>query len=223
MKNSKGMILKIVVLCAIAAAAIYFASHYNIREFTPRRIRNTIVALGPSGPIVFVALYTIRPLILFPANIFSTAGGLAFGTALGALYNYIGAVMSSILAFWVARLLGRDFIERLFGNRMKRFDLMMEKSGFSIVFYLRFFSPFDPLSYACGLSKLKFGQYLIATMIPIIPGTIAYSYFGSSFSKIESWHDLLSGNFLIPALVLIITLFIPLAVKKLRPAGKQIQ
>lgn len=216
-KNSLGVIIRILVLCGIVGGAIYFFRGHNIHDITPIKIKNYIHSFGASGPIIFVCLYGLRSLVLFPSNIFSTAAGLAFGTLLGWLCNYVGAVLSAIIGFWTARLLGREFIVRLLGKKLAGFDALVDKRGFAIVFYLRFFAPFDPLSYACGLSKMPFGQYMIATLIPIIPGTLAFAYFGSAFTKIATWHDLLHKQFVIPAVVLVVTFFIPVAVKKLWP------
>jgi len=219
-KTNVGAIIRLIVLLALAAAVAFAVTHYNIRGLTPSKIKNYIVSFGAAGPLMFIFLYTIRTLVLFPASIFSAAGGLAFGTLLGALYIYVGATLSAILGYWTARLLGREFVARLLGKKLAGFDELVKNKGFAVVFYLRFFAPFDPLSYACGLSKMKFGSYMIATVIPIIPGTLAFSYFGNSFTKITLWRDLLHKGFLIPAAVLVLTLLLPVIVKMAWPAKK---
>jgi len=221
-RTNVGSIVKIVALCVLIVAAVFIFTHYHVRGITPVKIKNYILSFGAAGPLIFIILYAVRSLVLFPPSIFSAAGGLAFGTFSGWLYNYTGAVLSAMIGYWTARLLGREFVERLLGKRLAGFDELVDKKGFTIVFYLRFFSPFDPLSYACGLSKIKFSRYMIATIIPIIPGTLAYSYFGASFTKIAKWQDLFHKQFLIPAAVLIVTLMLPVVIKKVWPGKKNI-
>ena len=212
--KKKGGLWKPFAIAAVIAAAVFVSFHYDLRSFTPEAIRDRITAFGALAPVVFIALYTLRPLVLFPASVFSLAGGLAFGTWTGALYNYTGAVLSAMLAFWIARLMGREFVQKILKSRMQKFEEIMDREGFTIIFYLRFFAPFDPLSYATGLSRVSFKDYLFATMIPIIPATFAYSNFGNSFTRIESVGDVFSTGFLVPLLVLAAVMLIPLAVRK---------
>lgn len=207
--------LKIMIIMCFIAVVVFLTLKYDLRSFTPEAIRDRIVAFGILAPVVFIALYSLRPLVLFPSSIFSLAGGLAFGTWRGGLYNYIGAIISAILAFSIARYMGREYVQRIMKGKLRKFEDLMDREGFTIVFYLRFFAPFDPLSYASGLSKISFRDHLVATMIPIIPATFAYSNFGNSFSKIKSFSDLLSVQFLIPLSILFAVMMIPLAVKKI--------
>lgn len=209
------IIVKLVLICLILSVAIYVLYHVHFRDITPVKIRNYVQSFGVAGPLIFVVLYAFRPLVLFPANVFSIASGLAFGTLLGWICNYVGAILSAMTAYWTGRFLGRDLVERILGKRLAQIDELVEQKGFTVVFYLRFFSPFDLLSYACGLSGISFGRYMIATAIPIIPGTLAFSYFGSSFTKIDNRHDLLHAQFLIPAALLAVTLVLPIFLKKL--------
>ncbi|MDX5322888.1 MAG: TVP38/TMEM64 family protein, partial [Exiguobacterium sp.] len=74
---------------------------YQWIDLNPGVIRDYIVAFGWMAPVVFIILYTFRPLILFPASVLSIAGGLAFGTLPGMLYTIIGATLSALVAFYV--------------------------------------------------------------------------------------------------------------------------
>ena len=69
----------------------------------PVEIQRWINSFGIWGPVLFILLYTARPLILFPATILSLAGGLAFGAGAGFIYILIGATLSSVVAFQVSK------------------------------------------------------------------------------------------------------------------------
>ncbi len=206
---------KLAFILFAVAAAIFVSVHYDIRSFSPESIRDRIIAFGVLAPIVFITLYTLRPLVLFPSSVFSLAGGLAFGTWPGGLYNYIGAILSAILAFIIARYMGRVYVQKILKGKLHKFEELMDREGFNIVFYLRFFAPFDPLSYAAGLSNISFRDHLIATMIPIIPATFAFANFGNSISNITSLSDILSKEFAVPLLLLLGVMMIPIAVKRI--------
>lgn len=40
--------------------------------------------------------------------------------------------------------------------------------------------PYDPLSYASGLTKIKYRDYILGTLVGIFPEMIVYSYMGDS-------------------------------------------
>jgi uncharacterized membrane protein YdjX (TVP38/TMEM64 family) len=210
-----GMLIKAAIVAAFIAAVVFLCLKYDVRSLTPLKIKHYISSFGAVGPLIFLFFHTVRSLVMFPMGIFSTAGGLAFGIIMGSIYNISGAILSAVLAFFVARYLGSGFVKRLLGNKLDKINSLMDRNGFEIVFYLRFFTPFDPLSYVCGLSGLKFRSFFFATMLQIIPGTIAYSFFGSAFSHIKRWQGIFSADLILPTLILGLALLIPMLVRKL--------
>lgn len=52
--------------------------------------------------------------------------------------------------------------------------------------------PFDAISYASGLSKIRFKQFAIANYIGIIPGAFVYNNIGSSLRDPFSWQFFLA-------------------------------
>ncbi|WP_257346946.1 hypothetical protein [Pseudalkalibacillus decolorationis] len=65
-------------LVAGTIVLIFWLSHSYL-NFTTEQIRDWILSFGLIAPIIFMAVYTIRPLVFFPASVLSLAGGLAFG------------------------------------------------------------------------------------------------------------------------------------------------
>ncbi|MFD0695644.1 TVP38/TMEM64 family protein [Paenibacillus sp. GCM10027628] len=66
------------------------------------------------GGLLYIVVYTLRPLVLFPATPLTIFGGFVFGAFWGTLYDIIGAGAGALLAFYMTRkLLGFSFIWRL--------------------------------------------------------------------------------------------------------------
>ena len=85
------------------------------------------------------------------------------------------------ICFWIARILGRDVVERLTSRSgLKQIDEFFDKHGKMSVLIARLLSfiSFDIVSYASGLTSMSFGNFLVATGIGQLPATIVYSYVG---------------------------------------------
>jgi uncharacterized membrane protein YdjX (TVP38/TMEM64 family) len=96
--------------------------------------------------------------------------------------TYLCIAFASVLAFFAARYLLRDKIRSLVNRRPKyrQLDEVVADDGWQIVVLMRLspIVPFNLQNYALGLTAIPFPQYLIATLIGIIPGIAIYVYFG---------------------------------------------
>ena len=59
--------------------------------------------------LVFIAVYALRPVVLFPASLMTIAGGLLFGPVVGVAASVIGANASAMVAYFIARAFGFEF------------------------------------------------------------------------------------------------------------------
>ncbi len=199
MDENKGNnpLTKAAVIIVLTCLVGFMLFKYDISEIAPENIKGWILSFGVLSPYIFILLYTLRPLVMFPASIFMVVGGLAFGVWHGFLYVYIGSITSAILAYFLARFLGRDFVVKILGDRMSKIDKLLMNEGFSVVFYMRMIMPYDPLSYVAGLCDISFRTYMLATMLAVIPGIFAHVYLGNAFSKLSSLNDLLRPEFML--------------------------
>jgi uncharacterized membrane protein YdjX (TVP38/TMEM64 family) len=133
--------------------------------------------------LLFILIYAFATVLGLPGSPFTLAAAILFGFWKGLIAVLIGANAGAALAFLCARYLARDWIEKRVKARvtLANFDQAIKRSGWRIVLLLRLapIFPFNALNYALGLSGISFRDYLIATIIGIIPGTIAYIYVGS--------------------------------------------
>ncbi|GEN47106.1 TVP38/TMEM64 family protein [Alkalibacillus haloalkaliphilus] len=156
----------------------------NQRAFniSPEDIRNLIYTAGWLAPVVYIFLYALRPLVLFPASIFSIVAGLAFGVYLGVIFALIGATLSAILAFVVANRFGEKAVRFHKKGKTEYYRQKFEEKGFLYILMLRLIPVinFDLISYTAGLAKVKLADFVKATIVGIIPGTVVYSLVGAS-------------------------------------------
>ncbi|RSK27570.1 TVP38/TMEM64 family protein [Bacillus sp. HMF5848] len=184
---NRRTMLNIGIVLLIIIGLIWFNNSYlNVK---PDMIREWILSFGVFAPVIFILIYSIRPLILFPASILSLAAGLAFGAFWGTIYTIVGATAGAILAFFLARVLGSKFVKGRWKGKGKAIETQLEKNGFLYVLLLRFIPlfNFDMISYISGLSKVRFTHFLVATVIGMIPATFAYNFLGSSLLASSWW------------------------------------
>ena len=136
---------------------------------------------GVWGPIVFVLGYAAATVAFVPGSVLTLAAGAIFGLAKGTVYVLVAATLGSSAAFLVARYIARGAVEqRVRSNpRFAAIDRAVAAEGRRFVFLLRLSPvvPFNVLNYALGLTSVRFGDYLVASL-GMIPGTLLYVYYG---------------------------------------------
>lgn len=136
-------------------------------------------------PFVFVLVYVTTTALGLPGSVVTIVGGVVFGFGWGALYNSIGANIGANAAFGLARMLGRDGVERIVGKRIRRLNNAMLRHGLIGLLALRLIPlvPFNALNFGSGLTRLRWREYIIATMVGILPGTLVYTFFADALVR----------------------------------------
>lgn len=139
----------------------------------------------PLAPLVFVAVLVLRPFLLLPSWMVMTAGGALFGIVEGSLLCSIGGLLSGGLVFALARALGRPTAERLIGARLRRVDAALRDRGAGVVAAYTAF-PATPLAVAqiaLGLSAMRPGAFLLATLCGMLPRTVLLAWLGDALMR----------------------------------------
>lgn len=142
---------------------------------------------GAWGVLIYIVLYAVRPLILFPSTILTLAGGFVFGPVLGVLYTIIASNISSTIAFYVGQFFGEGLLKDDGSDGLtQRYARRLRENSFETVMVMRFiFLPYDFVSYLSGFLKIKFIPFILATALGSIPGTIAFVGFGASIESFD--------------------------------------
>lgn len=147
-----------------------------------RTVEQAVGGGSVSGPAAYVAIYVVLTVLLFPGAVLTAAGGAVFGTVLGTLLTVVGATIGATASFLIGRRLGRAQLEQIGGPRLRRLDAWLAQRGFTAVLYVRLVPvvPFNLLNYGAGVTGVSTRDYVLATVIGIVPGAFAYSALGSS-------------------------------------------
>lgn len=80
---------------------------------SPQQFKEYISSFGILSPVIYIILFTLVPLTLFPDSILAIASGLVFGLYKGFILTMIGALCGATLSFYISRLLGKEAIKKL--------------------------------------------------------------------------------------------------------------
>ncbi|MBI3192573.1 MAG: TVP38/TMEM64 family protein [Pedosphaera parvula] len=142
-----------------------------------------IDGLGYLGPLVFVLLYITSCILLLPGSVLTLGAGLVFGLVKGFLCVSIGSTIGATLCFLIGRYLARDWVARKIerNEKFKAVDQAIAQEGWKIVGLLRLSPvfPFNVLNYSLGLTRVSLRDYVLASWIGMMPGTMMYVYFGT--------------------------------------------
>src|ERR671914_148005 len=145
-------------------------------------LRDYIVSFGLWAPVVSCFLMVLQALVApVPSFLITFANGLAFGVFWGWMVSLLGHVLAAAVCFGVSRALGRTPVEVLVGRTgLESADRWFERWGTYAVFAGRLVPgvAFDAISYAAGLTRMRFGGFMLATTLGILPQTFLYSFLG---------------------------------------------
>lgn len=141
---------------------------------------------GPQAAAVSCALMVLQSLAApIPAFIITLSNAVVFGWWQGAILSWSSAMIGAALCFYIARVLGRDAVAHFVtSGALKTVDKFFEKFGTHAILICRLlpFMSFDYVSYAAGLTPMKFWKFFLATGIGQLPATIVYSYVGGTLT-----------------------------------------
>ncbi|PWL94624.1 MAG: hypothetical protein DBY08_01975 [Clostridiales bacterium] len=193
-KNVIVSILKILLLGAIVIGIplyIYFFEKEWISQF---RDFDDIIAYLQSYRLESIPIYiyiqvTQIIISIIPGQIFNLAAGYLYTFFPALLFSIIGAFVGTLVSFWIARWLGSDFVHIFFG-REKTQDYVKKlnsKKAYTIVFFIYLIPgiPKDVVSYAAGVSDMKFKPFVLLSLIGRLPGMMGSIMIGSMWHKEE--------------------------------------
>ena len=170
-------------LLAAVVIALFAASRFLPVEAWLKAFNQWIGDLGAAGLVIFVFAYAASALLMLPGAILTVGSGLIFGLGWGFAAVSVGSTLGASLAFLLGRFVARDKIRALTADKPKfrQIDRAIGERGAKLIFLLRLSPvvPFNLSNYFYGLTAVKFWPYVLASWLGMMPGTLAYVYFGT--------------------------------------------
>ena len=215
-----GLIILIIVVLYIWNPQVNSKINYIFMLFSSMSVESIfgyIRSFGPYAVAVSFFLMVFQSVAApLPAFLITFANATIWGWWRGAILSWSSAMAGALLCFLIARVAGRDVVEKLTTKfAMDSVEQYFKKYGKHPILICRLlpFVSFDFISYAAGLTSMGLASFLIATGIGQLPATIVYSYVGGMLTG--------SVKMVVTALLLIFALSVLIALAKKIYTDKQ--
>ena len=188
LKGKSNIVRPLVIVAGIILIVALFKL-FNIQEL----LRTALVwvdSKGTVGIFAYCLIYILACVFLLPGSILTLGAGAIFGVVKGSIIVSVASTAGASAAFLVGRHLARDWVSGKVQDkpRFKSIDEAVAGEGWKIVGLTRLspIFPFNLLNYAFGLTKVSVKDYVLASWIGMIPGTVMYVYMGSLAGDLAS-------------------------------------
>lgn len=185
-KRSLARFAPILLIAAAFALALVFRVHERLSLdalYTQSQTLDAFVAQNLAAALaLFVLIYALAVTISLPgASILTISGGFLFGTWTGGAGAWLGATIGATLIFLAARTAFGDMLRAKAGGWLEKLSEGFRANAFSYLLVLRLtpIAPFFVVNVAPAFLDVKLRDYVLATLIGIIPGTFVYAAVGA--------------------------------------------
>lgn len=180
------LFLLLILIIGIPVAVYFFFPEF-IKQFKTMEGVNAFLAQYKTASIfIYIGLQAVQILIsVIPGQILQFAAGYAYSYLFGYVYSVVGIALGTVITFYLARVLGKDAMHLIFGEkRISKFvSILNSKKAYVIIFVLYVIPGFpkDLITYAAGVSEIKLKPFLILALVGRTPALMATIMMGSMF------------------------------------------
>jgi phospholipase D1/2 len=182
--------LLVALICALVVVGIALAWRYTplsglVTADNVQAVLKTVRG-EPWAIVIVVLVFVLASAIVFPLNILILTTAAVFGPWLGILYGGAGTVTSGLVMFFLGGLLGREALYRMLGERWRHGLEGVRKRGLLAVVTFRLLpiAPFTLVNLAAGAGGIRFVDFLVGTLIGMLPGLVLMSVMGDRIVRI---------------------------------------
>lgn len=201
--NTKSKILLLIGLVAAVLAARHFGlfDYLSLQQFQQQR--QALEGWQAEHPLlmagIFFAVYVAVTALSLPgAAVMTLVGGALFGLSTGLLLVSFASSLGATLAFLLARLLLRDWVQSKFSDQLQTINEGVAKDGKYYLFSLRLVPvvPFFVINVVMALTPMRAWPFYWVSQLGMLPGTLVYVNAGTQLGQLDS-----AGGILNPALI----------------------
>lgn len=142
------------------------------------------------GMWAVAAIYVPACLLFVPGALLTLGAGYSLGVVRGGVAVSLGSTAGAAAAFLCGRTVAREWVlARLAGRpAFRALDQAVGRRGWQVVLLARLSPvlPFNLLNYAFGLTRIRFREFVWASWLGMLPGTMLYVTLGASAQSLAA-------------------------------------
>ena len=157
---------------------------------------------GPYAVLISMLMVTIC--VFFPVVPFTVLGGMIgalFGATEGLFISYTGAMIGTLLFFFISRYGFRDWAQSTLQKypKVMEYQEILNRNSFIAILVARLIPiiPAPVFNAACGLSKVDWKIFFLASVIGKIPNIFIVSFAGANIIHNKWFPISLYGSYLL--------------------------
>lgn len=155
-----------IVIFTLAAAVLFVVWEPTLPS--QEVVAGWVERFGVFGPLAVIGLVVVEVVVApIPGSVIPITVGALFGIWPGVLYTWVGNVIGAIIAFWLARRIGRPLVTRFVKPAtLDRLDTFIRRSPRLLwLVYIVPVYPIDLITFAVGLSTMTFKRFVVMMTI----------------------------------------------------------
>ena len=190
-----------VAVTLMAIGTLVFGERIVSAAKDPEKFRDFLGSNPIDSSLIFLGIQFVQVLFAFiPGEFVEVGAGYAFGWLWGTLLCLVGVAVATLLIFSLTRLLGRKFTNIMIDSKdLKRLNFLNDKKKLTFILFLLYFIPGTPkdlITYFAGITKVKFGTFMLISTVGRIPSVLTSTLVGAA---------IVEGNYLQSILIFGIT------------------
>ena len=184
-KEIYGILLRVTV-----AMILFFIAIFNYDKLSNLNVESILSSIDTTGLVVAVVLlmYFVKGLIfVLPASVIYVAVGVILDTWLAVGVNILGIVIEILVAYFLGRFLGGDYVRRILSKKKAGRKILatnfQDKKWLIFVTRLLPIFPIDFLSLFFGATKSNGLLHFVLSVAGLAPRVIMFTIIGDNLFK----------------------------------------
>ncbi|MGI9170319.1 MAG: TVP38/TMEM64 family protein [Caulobacteraceae bacterium] len=180
----RSLALSFVLFGGVGLVFLFGARWLGVDEAATAR-RWLAAVPAPWAPLAVAGAFAALAFLGAPQIILIAAAVVAFGPGLGAVYSWMGTLVSALVGFGLGRAFGAGLIARLAGPGVDRFMGLIGANGFAASLIVRLvpFAPFVIVNMAAGVTSIRLVDFVAGTGLGIVPKIALTAFAGRSATR----------------------------------------
>ena len=188
-KQRSARLVLLAVALLVGAAAVLLWRYTPLAQWADaERVTAWMESLreSPWAPVIVVGVFVIGGLIVFPLVLLIAATATVFDPLTAIIVALTGSLANAITLYLLGRLVMRDTVMHAFADAVAKLQRALSHTGIVAVAVVRMvpIAPFTLVNLAAGAIGIRFRDYVIGTLLGLLPGTLALTAFGRQLREI---------------------------------------